>query len=145
MDLLTIARVPAVAVESSAMVRHAVVVMAENDAGATVIVDDDNVPLGIFTAGDLLRRVVMASRAVEITPVSEVMSSPLVFATRGTKGVRALSVMQSRHIRHLPIVDENGRLRGMLSRRHLLGSMVEDLSRELESLEAFVCADGIGG
>ena len=53
--------------------------------------------------------------------------------------------MDSNHFRHLPIVDDEDRVKGMLSIRHLLHRMVEDLSHELEALDSYVSADGIGG
>ena len=53
--------------------------------------------------------------------------------------------MIENHIRHLPIVDQNTRVRGMLSTRHLLRNMVDDMSQELASLCSYFTADGIGG
>jgi CBS-domain-containing membrane protein len=57
----------------------------------------------------------------------------------------ALSRMIEQHIRHLPITDQNGRILGMLSIRNLLQRRVEDLSHELEAVDAYLTADGIGG
>jgi CBS domain-containing protein len=53
--------------------------------------------------------------------------------------------MTAKNIRHLPIVDERGKLQGTLSIRHLMRSVVEYLSHELESLNAYVNVDGAGG
>jgi hypothetical protein len=43
--------------------------------------------------------------------------------------------MVDRHYRHLPIVDDNGKLLGMLSIRHVLEERVDDLTRELSALQ----------
>jgi CBS-domain-containing membrane protein len=53
--------------------------------------------------------------------------------------------MLERHFRHLPVADDGGRLLGILSIRNLLEWRVDDLSRELESLEQYVSNDGPGG
>jgi CBS domain-containing protein len=49
------------------------------------------------------------------------------------------------HYRHLPVVDDEGKLLGMLSIRNLLQARVDDLTRELDALEQYTSSDGIGG
>ena len=53
--------------------------------------------------------------------------------------------MVSRHYRHLPIVDKDGRLLGLLSIRHLLQWRLEELSQQLDSMEQYVTNDAFGG
>ena len=143
MDLLRIARTPPVTIGPRASVLDAVELMSDSGAGAVVLVDKGKA-VGIFTASDLLRRVVAKGRRLDLTPLADVATSPLTVAHAGTACEEALSLMVENHIRHLPIVDE-GQVRGMLSTRHLLRSMVDDLSQELQSLDAYYAADGIGG
>lgn len=144
MDLLRIARVPPITIGSSATVLDAVKKMSDTGAGAVVIVDDGRAR-GIFTASDLLRRVVAKGRRLEKTRLSEAATFPLTVARPDTECDAALRLMVENHIRHLPIVDRNARVRGMLSTRHLLRNMVDDLSHELTSLSSYFTADGIGG
>ena len=79
------------------------------------------------------------------TKVSEVMSSPVQVAHQDTNPSEVLSIMDSNHFRHLPIVDDESRVKGMLSIRHCLHRMVEDLYQELQALDSYVSADGPGG
>ena len=53
--------------------------------------------------------------------------------------------MIERHFRHLPVVDNSGKLLGILSIRNLLEWRIEDLGRELGSLEQYVSNDSPGG
>jgi len=53
--------------------------------------------------------------------------------------------MLEQHIRHLPIIDRDGTLCGMISMRSILHDKVEDLTVQLDSLEAYFTADGFGG
>jgi Mg2+/Co2+ transporter CorC len=53
--------------------------------------------------------------------------------------------MLERHFRHLPVVDNSGKLLGMLSIRNLLEQRIGDLNQELDSLEQYVTNDGPGG
>lgn len=144
MDLLRIARTPAVTIGPRASVLEAVELMSDSGAGAVIMVDKGRA-IGIFTASDLLRRVVAKGRRLDTTSLADVVSSPLTVAYAETQCDEALTLMVNNHIRHLPIVDAGSHVRGMLSTRHLLRNMVEDLSRELDSLDAYHAADGIGG
>jgi len=53
--------------------------------------------------------------------------------------------MVDRHYRHLPIVDNDGHLLGMLSIRNLLQAEIDELRQEMDSLEHYVSNDGPGG
>ena len=53
--------------------------------------------------------------------------------------------MAEKSIRHLPVVGASGTVEGMLSLRHLLGHKIENLEETLDSVAAYVSADGIGG
>jgi len=143
MDLLRIARTP-VTIGPRASVLDTVELMSDSGAGAVVMVDAGKA-IGIFTASDLLRRVVAKGRRLDVTPLADVATSPLTVAHTDTGCEKALALMVKHHIRHLPIVDERAQVRGMLSTRHLLRNMVDDLTQELLSLDSYHTADGIGG
>ncbi|HLY63292.1 MAG TPA: CBS domain-containing protein [Terriglobia bacterium] len=144
MNLLKIAHVPPATVEPGATVLEAVQVMAEEGVGAVAVVQNHAV-VGIFTERDLMLRVVLRDRSTHGTKMSEVMTSPVETATDETAAQEALSHMLDRHLRHLPLVNGEGKLQGMLSIRNLLEHMVEGLAREVESLDQFLLNDGPGG
>jgi len=56
-----------------------------------------------------------------------------------------MATMVERHFRHLPVVDNNGKLLGILSIRNLLEWRIDGLTQELDSLEQYVSNDGPGG
>src|SRR5574341_974870 len=144
MDLLKVADVPATTVGKDATVMEAVNAMVHNRVGAVAVVEQDYLK-GIFTERDIMIRVVQAKRYPETTLVSEVMTTAVVTISSEISAMEALSIMVEKHIRHLPVTDANGRILGMLSIRNLLQRRVEDLSHELESVDAYLTADGIGG
>jgi CBS domain-containing protein len=144
MELLKIADVPATTVAKEATVIEAVSAMVNNRVGAVAVVEQGYLK-GIFTERDVMIRVVQARRNPENTRMSEVMTSPVQTVSADTSPNQALSQMVEQHIRHLPITDNSGRILGMLSIRHLLQRRVEDLSHELEAVDAYLTADGIGG
>jgi CBS domain-containing protein len=143
MDVLRIARIPPITIGATATVRDAVSLMTKK-RGVEVVTVTGERAVGIFTASDLLRRVFARGNALDQTLVTEVMTSPLKMVRSSASRADALKLMIGNYIRHLPIVDERCRMLGMLSTRHLLRNMVENLSQKLASLNAYICAESIG-
>lgn len=133
------------AVGMEATVADAIHKMLDHHVGAVAIVDDEYRVAGIFTERDVLRKMSLSNLDPRATSIRELMTTPVEMATRETGAGEALSIMLERHFRHLPVADDNGRLLGILSIRNLLEWRVDDLSRELESLEQYVSNDGPGG
>ncbi len=144
MSLLKIASVPPAAVSPDATVLEAVEVMAEHGVGAVAVVDNGQLR-GIFTERDVMMRVVLRHRSPKDTHVGEVMTSPAETITDETTEEDALVHMVERHVRHLPIVSAEGKVNGMLSVRNLLEHRVDELARELHSLDQYLSNDGPGG
>jgi CBS domain-containing protein len=143
MNLLKIGK-ETVAINSSATVMDAIKVMAKAQVGAILIIDDGQLN-GIFTERDLMMRVVLEDKKPESTAVTDVMTSPVLTITKDKEPDDVLMLMQEKHIRHLALVNGEGDVEGMISIRHLLTEKVEHLTQELDSLEAYISADGIGG
>ena len=116
-------------------VADAIQSMLENHVGAVAVVDSESVVAGIFTERDVLKKVALSGRDPGTILLREMMTVPVELGTRETTPAEALAVMVERHYRHLPIVDDNGKLLGMLSIRHVLEERVDDLTRELSALQ----------
>ena len=144
MDLLKIASVPAATVSPESTVYDAVKLMNEQRVGA-VAVADGGLLAGIFTERDLMIRVVLDGRDPKKTSVGEVMTPECISAKKDMSMGEALLIMTDKHFRHLPVVDEDNKVLGLLSIRNLLHNRVDKLSQELDSVVAFFTADGIGG
>jgi CBS domain-containing protein len=144
MSILTIARSPAPTVTPEATVLDAVKVMEREKVGAVAVVRD-GVLAGILTERDVLLRVVAAGRDAKTERVAEVMTRQVSTIHPDTKETTAINIMTEKHFRHLPVVDAQGALVGMLSMRHLLRERVEILSKQLDGVTNYVGADGIGG
>lgn len=116
-----------------ATVAQAVQLMIDNEVGAVIVVDDQGIVAGMFTERDVLEKFVLSGRDSHQTPVRELMSPMVEMATEETTPAEALRVMLERHYRHMPVVDEQGKVLGILSLRHILEARIDDLLRQLES------------
>jgi len=144
MGLLRLTSAPLITVESRISVFEAVQRMAQRKIGAVVVMEG-SVAVGICSERDIMFRVVVERRDPEKTLISDVMTAPLITISRKSTADDALKLMLERHIRHLPVVDIDGNLAGMISIRNLLHEKVAELTDQLDSLEAYFTADGAGG
>lgn len=145
MSILDLCDPEPAAVSLEASVAEAVRMMLRQHVGAVGVVDAERRVAGIFTERDVLMKTSLSGKDPEHTPVREVMTTPVELASIAMGPGEAMSTMVERHYRHLPVVDEQGKLLGMLSIRNLLEWRIDDLSQELDSLEQYVSNDGPGG
>ena len=88
--------------------------MSRKGLGMTVIVDDGERILGVFTDGDL-RRAVDRRIDIHAASMSEVMTSPCKSISPEDLAAEAVHLMEVHRITALPVADEQGRLVGALN------------------------------
>ncbi len=123
-----------IACAATAPVREALQRMADAKVRTIVVLDPDDAPVGMFTLVDLLRRVALPERSLA-TPVSEVMSAPIVTLPASVTAYEALHVMAERGIRQIVVV-ENGRLHGVINERDLFALQRVSMRQVIEGLQA---------
>jgi CBS domain-containing protein len=120
-----------------ATVEEAIHVMLEKDVGAVGVIDEQGIVAGMFTERDILAKFALSGRDAKATPVRELMSPMVEMATEETTAAEAFKVMLERHYRHLPVVDDQGRVLGILSIRNILEARIDGLLEELDSRKVF--------
>ena len=89
--------------------------MIENDCGQIPVVDDAGAPVGVVTDRDIVVRAVADGGDVAARTAGEVMSRPCSAIGTGTSVQDAVALMEERKIRRVPVVDDAGRLVGIVS------------------------------
>ncbi len=92
--------------------------MAEKKIGSLIVMDED-VPLGIVTEKDMVTKVIAKSLSASDTKVRDIMSSPLISIHPHTEVGEAAKRMASMKIRRLAVV-ESGRLIGLVTENDIL-------------------------
>ena len=92
-------------------------------AGAVCIVDDSGVLIGIFTDGDLRRRILKGESFLR-KPVSDVMTTHPKRIRIGSLAYEAAKILKDYKIDELPVEDADGRLRGIIDIQDLLAVRV---------------------
>ncbi len=117
----------------SATVAEAIKVLADNNIGAIVAVNEAGTPVGILSERDIIR--VAAQGAVPFeAPVAELMTTSIVTGSPEDDTEAVLRTMTARHFRHLPVVDD-GHLVGVLSLGDLVKAQMQRLKGTVENLE----------
>lgn len=136
MSLLQIADQNPTVASFDSTVAEAIHNMLDNHVGAVCVVDNEGRVAGICTERDIMRRFALSGRDPNATPVRDIMTTPVELATEQMTEAEALSVMLERHYRHLPIVDGDAHLLGILSIRHVLEARIDELVKELDEIKA---------
>jgi signal-transduction protein with cAMP-binding, CBS, and nucleotidyltransferase domain len=107
--------------------------MAEKNTGFLVVLENAKL-VGVLSERDCIRRVVLAGKSPEATPVADIMVRDVVTANPRHTFVDCLKLMHTHGVRHLPIVD-NEKVVGVISVRDLLREAVEHHARVISELE----------
>ena len=142
--LLEIAKRPAITTTRSATILELCAQMVAEHVGAVAVVDGERL-VGIVSERDVVWRVVTQRRDVEKTTVGDIMTTTVRTAQAHMKVSEVIQIMHDGRFRHLPLVDNEGHVIGMLSVRHLLRRRLEELDLKNADLVNFISADGPGG
>lgn len=109
-------------------VRDVLRLLVDHSIGCVVVVDENEKPLGVFTERDALLK--LNTRAVELgdRPISEFMTANPQTLAFTAKIAFAVQRMDQGGFRHVPIVDEEGRVSGVISVRDILRYFTEKMN-----------------
>jgi CBS domain-containing protein len=136
-DLLARKGTDVVSIQPTASVLEAARLMNDRGVGGVVVVDEANALLGIFTERDILRRVVAAGLPPETTKVADVFTRDIITCTPEMNVEEVGSLMTTRRVRHLPVVDAGG-LHGVVTIGDLLAHRLSDQESTIQHLNSYV-------
>ncbi len=125
-------------VDVAATVRDALTVMNANHVGCVVVLDGERRLCGVFTERDVLVRVAGESRDPRTTFVEEVMNREVYVASSSTTLGDALAQMVRLRFRHLPVLDDDRRLAGLVSSGDLTAWLATSLGAKVHQLECYI-------
>jgi CBS domain-containing protein len=117
-------------------VLDAIRLMADKYIGALLVMRGDEL-IGIVSERDYARKVILKGRSSADTPVSDIMTAPVISVAPGDSAHRCMRLMTERRIRHLPVV-EGAKVVGMLSIGDLVKAVIDEQAAELEQLQRYI-------
>ncbi|RCI11620.1 hypothetical protein L249_7579 [Ophiocordyceps polyrhachis-furcata BCC 54312] len=124
---------PALQIKPATTVSEAAQLMAAKREDCVLVTDDDDRIAGIFTAKDLAFRVVGAGHKAANITIAEIMTKNPLCARTDTSATDALDLMVRKGFRHLPVMDENQDISGVLDITKCFYDAMEKLERAYAS------------
>ncbi len=144
MGMIRLGNKPPLTVAAEESVLHAAQAMAGRKVGAATVLAGGEVA-GVVTERDVLKKVVAAGLDPKTTRVRDIMTSPVLSIGVKTTVAAAAALMREHHIRHLVVLDDQGKQVGMLALRYLLYDLMDDMERNVGDLMGYIMTDGPGG
>jgi CBS domain-containing protein len=110
-----VCKAPVVEVSAQASIEQAAHLMELHGIGSLVVVDANELPIGLVTDRDLAVKGIPRGVSINQVLISEVMSSDPIFTSQNTRIEEALQLMRKFRIRRLIVTDEDGKVCGILS------------------------------
>ncbi|OWP04274.1 hypothetical protein B2J93_9342 [Marssonina coronariae] len=123
----------ALQIKPNTTVAEAAQLMAAKREDCVLVTDDNDRIAGIFTAKDLAFRVVGAGIKASNVTIAEIMTKNPLCARTDTSATDALDLMVRKGFRHLPVMDENQDISGILDITKCFYDAMEKLERAYSS------------
>lgn len=129
------------------LVLELLALLAERGIGAVVVSADGRRIDGIVSERDIVRAMAADPDAgrtggVRPKPVSSLMSTEVVTTTAAASLDDVMQLMTDRRIRHVPVVDDDGVLVGIVSIGDVVKARIATLEEERAALMAYVTQGG---
>lgn len=106
--------------------------------GAVLVRDGHGRVLGIISERDIVRALATRTGGIEGLAAEALMTREVIMVGPATPVDAALQIMDEGYFRHLPVVDEEGVLLGLVSVRDLVRHRLAQQQQAVESLTAYV-------
>merc|ERR1712130_490128 len=131
-------------IEDDATVYEAVQKFSAYNIGALVTTNKAGSITGVLSERDYINKVALLGRNSKETKVSDIStkSARLITATPSDTVHDCLNKMLSKDIRHLPMINDDGDVMGMLSVKDLVKAVVDEKEKALRDLSNFALGKG---
>ena len=127
-------------VPSSASVYSAIELMADKRVGALLVIDDGRL-VGIVSERDYARKIILQGKSSVDSFVREIMTPSPITIRCDTSVDEAMRMMTENRVRHLPVVDAEGNVAGVLSIGDLVKWIVTSHEEAIAHLEHYIAGD----
>ncbi len=127
-------------VSPDASIRDVLGVLAARNVGAVVVSSDGNRVEGIISERDIVRGLTEFGAELLDKAARDLMTEDVVTCVVTDRAAGIMAVMVSKHMRHVPVV-EDGRFVSMLSIRDLLHLRLTEVQSEADAMRSYIAGE----
>lgn len=124
-------------ISPDAKVRDVLSSLAFRNVGALVVSTDGDTVEGLISERDIVRGLQKIGAGLLDQPVRELMTEKVVTCVATDRAAGIMAVMVSRHLRHVPVV-EDGKFVSMISIRDLLQLRLTEVQSEADAMRSYI-------
>jgi len=109
-------------------------IMAAKEVGALVVLEGEKL-VGIISERDYARKIILEGKTSKDTKVEEIMTRKVITVHPSQTIYEAMALMTNHHIRHLPVVDQEEQVIGMISLGDVVREVIYVQKERIKSLE----------
>lgn len=138
-QLLDENRRPPLSISPDDSVFSALELMAKHDIGAVLVMTGKQL-VGIFSERDYARKIILLGKTSKETKVREIMTEKVLYARPEQTTNQAMALMTEKHIRHLPVLDDNQHVLGMISIGDVVKETISEQAFLIQQLEQYIAS-----
>ena len=127
-----------ITIRPAATVADAARLLSEKRIGAIVVSEDGRTPLGILSERDIVRELGKQGASVLAGPISGLMTRKVSTCSTGDDAHTVLERMTEGRFRHLPVVDADGNMLGIVSIGDAVSARLKELNAEKDALTGMI-------
>lgn len=131
-------------IDEEATVYDAVQRFSAFNIGCLVTVDKNGDITGVVSERDYVNKIALLGKQSKETLIKEISTKTarLITANPNDSVDECMNKMLTKDIRHLPLINDEGKVMGMLSVKDLVKSVVEEKEKALKTLSDFALGKG---
>ena len=111
--------------------------MARHDVGALLVMEGARL-VGIFSERDYARKVILLGKSSREITGREIMTEKVIYALPQQTVAEAMAIVTEKHIRHLPVLDGDGKVIGVVSIGDLVKETISQQQFVIKQLEHYI-------
>lgn len=127
-----------VTISPNVSVFEAIQLMDEKNIGSLLVLNAHGKIAGIFAERDCFRKVILAEKSTKEIQVKAVMTKKVIYVSPETTVDECMTQMTEKRIRHMPVLDNDGKILGIISIGDLVKFVASEQDAMIKNLEKYI-------